>query len=556
MLREANATTIVEPGWRAEITPHNHLLITHHAAIRTAASADDASLDPVRLELFNNLFMAVAEQAGAVLRNTASSVNIKERLDFSCALFDAEGNLVANAPHVPVHLGAMGESVRTVLRRRGAALRPGDAIALNNPFDGGTHLPDITVITPIFDDAGTTLRGFLASRGHHADIGGRTPGSMPPFATTLEEEGVVIDDMKLVDAGVFQEEALRAVLSGAAYPARNPDECVADLKAQLAANEAGIAAFRAMVDQYGWPTVAAYIAHVMNNAEASVRRAIGRLRDGSWDYRMDDGARLMVAIRVDRAAGTATIDFTGTAPQHKGNFNAPPAVTRAAVLYVFRCLVDDEIPLNEGCLRPLTIIIPAGSFLNPAPGAAVVAGNTEVSQAVTAALLGALGVVASAQATMNNLLFGNARHQYYETICGGAGAGPDFDGCDAVHTHMTNTRMTDPEVLELRYPVRVETFEIRRGSGGAGRHRGGDGVRRRLRFLEPMTVTILASRRTVPPFGMDGGAPGAAGRQWVERAEVGGEVRIEVMGGRDQATIAAGDSVVIETPGGGGYGNP
>ena len=552
MLREANATTIVEPGWRAEITPRNHLLITHRAARKAAAGADDVSLDPVRLELFNNLFMAVAEQAGAVLRNTASSVNIKERLDFSCALFDAEGNLVANAPHVPVHLGAMGESVRTVLRRRGAALRPGDAIALNNPFDGGTHLPDITVITPIFDDAGTTLRGFLASRGHHADIGGLTPGSMPPFATTLEEEGVVIDDMKLVDAGVFQEKALRAVLSGAAYPARSPDECVADLKAQLAANEAGIAAFRAMVDQYGWPTVAAYTAHVMNNAEASVRRAIGRLRDGAFEYRMDDGARLMVDIRVDRAAGTASIDFTGTAPQHKGNFNAPPAVTRAAVLYVFRCLVDDEIPLNEGCLRPLTIIIPKGSFLNPAQGAAVVAGNTEVSQAVTAALLGALGVVASAPATMNNLLFGNARHQYYETICGGAGAGPDFDGCDAVHTHMTNTRMTDPEVLELRYPVRVETFEIRRGSGGAGRHRGGDGVRRRLRFLEPMTVTVLASRRTVPPFGMEGGAPGAAGRQWVERVDGG----IDIMGGRDQATIAAGDAVVIETPGGGGYGNP
>ncbi|WP_201729510.1 hydantoinase B/oxoprolinase family protein [Acidocella sp. C78] len=552
MLREANATTIVEPGWRAEITPRNHLLITHRAARKAAAGADDVSLDPVRLELFNNLFMAVAEQAGAVLRNTASSVNIKERLDFSCALFDAEGNLVANAPHVPVHLGAMGESVRTVLRRRGAALRPGDAIALNNPFDGGTHLPDITVITPIFDDAGGSLRGFLASRGHHADIGGLTPGSMPPFATTLEEEGVVIDDMKLVDAGVFQEKALRAVLSGAAYPARSPDECVADLKAQLAANEAGIAAFRAMVDQYGWPTVAAYTAHVMNNAEASVRRAIGRLRDGAFEYRMDDGARLMVDIRVDRAAGTASIDFAGTAPQHKGNFNAPPAVTRAAVLYVFRCLVDDEIPLNEGCLRPLTIIIPKGSFLNPAQGAAVVAGNTEVSQAVTAALLGALGVVASAQATMNNLLFGNARHQYYETICGGAGAGPDFDGCDAVHTHMTNTRMTDPEVLELRYPVRVETFEIRRGSGGAGRHRGGDGVRRRLRFLEPMTVTVLASRRTVPPFGMEGGAPGAAGRQWVERVDGG----IDIMGGRDQATIAAGDAVVIETPGGGGYGNP
>ena len=552
MLREANATTIVEAGWRAEITRRNHMVMTRHAKAAIAADADDTRPDPVRLELFNNLFMAIAEQSGAVLRNTASSVNIKERLDFSCALFDAEGALVANAPHVPVHLGAMSESVRTVLRRRGDNLRPGDAIALNNPFDGGTHLPDITVITPMFDEAGTTLRGFLASRGHHADIGGKTPGSMPPFATTLEEEGVVIDDMLVVEQGVFQEEALRLVLAGAKYPARNPDECIADLKAQLAANAAGIAAFEAMVTQYGWKTVAAYTGHVMDNAEESVRRAIGSLRDGAYDYEMDDGARLAVRIVVNRDARTAKIDFTRTAAQHKGNFNAPPAVTRAAVLYVFRCLVDDDIPLNEGCLRPLTIVIPEGSFLNPRPGAAVVAGNTEVSQAATAALLGALGVCASAQATMNNLLFGNDRYQYYETICGGAGAGPGFDGCSAVHTHMTNTRMTDPEVLELRYPVRVETFAIRRGSGGAGRHRGGDGSIRRLRFLEPMTVTVLASRRNVPPFGIAGGEPGKAGRQWVERSDG----TIEPIGGRDQAEIETGDAVVIETPGGGGYGKP
>jgi 5-oxoprolinase (ATP-hydrolysing) len=504
----------------------------------------------VRLELFNNLFMAIAEQSGAVLRNTASSVNIKERLDFSCALFDATGGLIANAPHVPVHLGAMSESVRIVLARRGAALRPGDAVALNNPYNGGTHLPDITVITPMFDPAGSTLRGFVASRGHHADIGGLTPGSMPPFATTLEEEGVVIDDVLLVAAGEFREDAIRAVLGGARYPARNPDECVADLKAQLAANAAGIAAFEAAVAHYGWAIVAAYTGHVMDNAEAAVRRAIGTLRDGSYDYRMDDGTSLAVRISVDRAARTAVIDFTGTAGQHRGNFNAPPAVTRAAVLYVFRCLVNDDIPLNEGCLRPLTLVIPPGSFLNPHPGAAVVAGNTEVSQAVTAALLGALGVCASAQATMNNLLFGNQRYQYYETICGGAGAGPGFDGCDAVQTHMTNTRMTDPEVLELRYPVRVETFAIRRGSGGAGQYRGGDGAIRRLRFLEPMIVTVLASRRKVAPFGIEGGGEGATGRQWVERADG----RVEPIGGCDQAALGAGDAIVIETPGGGGYG--
>jgi 5-oxoprolinase (ATP-hydrolysing) len=557
MLREANATTIVEPGWRAAITDRNHLIMTRQAqparTITADARPDAASpADPVQLELFNNLFMAIAEQSGAVLRNTASSVNIKERLDFSCALFDADGALIANAPHVPVHLGAMSESVRVVLRRRGATLRPGDAVALNNPFNGGTHLPDITVITPMFDDAGTTLRGFVASRGHHADIGGQTPGSMPPFATTLEQEGVIIDDMLVLAQGVFQETTLRDALASARYPARNPDESVADLKAQLAANAAGIAAFETMVTQYGWPTVQAYTRHVMNNGEASVRAAIERLHDGAFAYRMDDGTPLTVRITIDHAHRAATIDFTGTGTQHAGNFNAPPAVTRAAVLYVFRCLVDDDIPLNEGCLRPLTIINPPGSVLNPQPGAAVVAGNTEVSQAVTAALLGALGVCASAQATMNNLLFGNQRYQYYETICGGAGAGPGFDGCSAVHTHMTNTRMTDPEVLELRYPVRVEEFAIRRGSGGAGQHRGGDGAIRRLRFLEPMTVTILASRRTIPPFGMAGGLPGAAGTQWIERADG----STEALGGRDQAELQTGDAIVIETPGGGGFGPP
>ncbi|MCW8308922.1 hydantoinase B/oxoprolinase family protein [Acidiphilium sp. PA] len=555
MLREANATTIIEPGWSGTITLRNHLVMTHHAGrsaeLGEVGTGEAATrVDPVRLELFNNLFMAIAEQSGAVLRNTASSVNIKERLDFSCALFDPTGGLIANAPHVPVHLGAMSESVRIVLARRGATLRQGDAVALNNPYNGGTHLPDITVITPMFDLAGTTLRGFVASRGHHADVGGLTPGSMPPFATKLEEEGVVIDDFLLVTAGEFREDDIRAVLGGARYPARNPDECVADLKAQLAANAAGIAAFEAAVAQYGFATVAAYTGHVMDNAEASVRRAIGTLRDGAYDYRMDDGTSLAVRITVDQAAKTAVIDFTGTSGQHRGNFNAPPAVTRAAVLYVFRCLVNDDIPLNEGCLRPLTLVIPPGSFLNPHPGAAVVAGNTEVSQAVTAALLGALGVCASAQATMNNLLFGNQRYQYYETICGGAGAGPGFDGCDAVQTHMTNTRMTDPEVLELRYPARVEMFAIRRGSGGAGHYRGGDGAIRRLRFLEPMIVTVLASRRSVAPFGIEGGGDGATGRQWVERADG----SVEPIGGCDQAKLRTGDAIVIETPGGGGYG--
>ncbi len=430
-----------------------------------------AANGPIRclLELFNNLFMNVAEQTGAVLQNTAMSVNIKERLDFSCAIFDAEGYLVANAPHIPVHLGAMGESVRTVLARRRGTLRPGDVVALNNPYNGGTHLPDVTVITPVFDDRGERILFFVGSRGHHADIGGITPGSTPPASRTLEEEGVVIDDFLLVDAGHFREEEFRALLLGARYPARSPEVNIADIKAQVAANEKGVQELGRVVAQFGWETVAAYMRHVMNNAEESVRRVIDRIGDGSFDYTMDDGAPLRVSVRVDHAARRAVVDFTGTAPQRgHNNFNAPPAVTRAAVLYVFRCLVGDEIPLNDGCLKPIEIVIPPGTFLSPYPGAAVVAGNTEVSQAVCNALFGALGSIACSQATMNNFLFGDDNRQYYETICGGTGAGPGFDGTSAVQTHMTNTRMTDPEVLELRYPVRLERFGIRHGSGGAG----------------------------------------------------------------------------------------
>ena len=551
LIREANATTIVEPGWRAEISAHDHLTLRRAVPLvrRVAAGAERA--DPVLLELFNNLFMNVAEQTGAVLQNTALSVNIKERLDFSCAIFDAEGALVANAPHIPVHLGAMGESVRTILAHRRGTLKPGDVVALNNPFNGGTHLPDITVITPVFDESGSAIRFFVGSRGHHVDVGGITPGSTPPASRTLEEEGVVIDDFLLVDGGNFREAAFRAVLAGARYPARNPDVNVADIKAQIAANAKGVQELHRVMAHYGWDVVAAYMRHVMDNAEESVRRVIDRIGSGRFTYRMDSGAPLQVAITIDHAARAATVDFTGTGPQHReNNFNAPPAVTRAAVLYVFRCLVGDEIPLNDGCLEPIRLVIPPGSFLAPGPGAAVVAGNTEVSQATCNALFGALGTIACSQATMNNFLFGNATYQYYETICGGTGAGPDFDGTAAVQTHMTNTRMTDPEVLELRYPVRLEEFSIRRGSGGRGRHRGGDGALRRLRFLEPMTAVIVASRRAVPPFGLAGGEPGAAGEQWVERAD---GTRL-VLSGTDSAELAPGDVFAIATPGGGGYG--
>jgi 5-oxoprolinase (ATP-hydrolysing) len=551
LLREQNATTVIEPGWEAEITAKNHCVLTRVTPRENAVVADAEKPDPVFLELFNNLFMAIAEQCGAVLRNTAQSVNIKERLDFSCAIFDAQGGLVANAPHVPVHLGAMGASVRHVIKLRGATLRPGDAVALNNPYAGGTHLPDITLITPVFDEAGQNIRFFAACRGHHADVGGLTPGSTPPFSQTIEDEGVVIDNLLLLAGGEFQERDFRAVLRGAKYPARNPDQNVADIKAQIAANETGVAALNTVISRYGWETVARYMRHVMDNAEASIRRVIANLRDASFDYVMDDGTRLRVAITIDRAANNATIDFTGTgATAKKNNFNAPEAVTTACVLYAFRCLVGSDMPLNEGCLKPLRIIIPPNSFLSPRPGSAVVAGNTEVSQAVSAALLGALGACASGQATMNNFLFGNDKTQYYETICGGAGAGPGFDGASAVHTHMTNTRITDPEILELRYPVRVEEFSIRQNSGGAGAFHGGDGVVRKIRFLEPMTATIVASRRAAPPFGLQGGEAGQAGTQWVERAAGG----IEPLAGSAQARLEAGDAFIIHTPGGGGYG--
>jgi len=446
----------------------------------------------------------------------------------------------------------MGASVRHVIAQRGAALRPGDAVALNNPYAGGTHLPDITLITPVFDEAGAEIRFFVACRGHHADIGGLTPGSTPPFSTALEEEGVVIDNFLLLAQGEFQERAFRDLLAGAKYPARNPDQNVADIAAQIAANATSVAALNDVISRYGWDVVRAYMGHVMAHAESAIRAAIGKLRDGNFDYKMDDGAALQVAIRIDHDDNSAVIDFTGTGPAAENNFNAPPAVTNAAVLYAFRCLVGTDMPLNEGCLKPLTIIIPANSFLSPAPGHAVVAGNTEVSQAVTAALLGALGACASGQATMNNFLFGDATRQYYETICGGAGAGPGFAGCSAVHTHMTNTRITDPEILELRYPVRVEQFAIRRGTGGAGACRGGDGVVRKLRFLAPMTATIVASRREIPPFGLAGGAPGAVGRQFIERADG----TIETLPGRAQAELRPGDAFIIETPGGGGYGPP
>jgi len=552
LIREANATTVVEPGWTAEVTARNHLVLRRTEKREAARLADASRPDPVMLELFNNLFMNVAEQAGAVLQNTSLSVNIKERLDFSCAIFDAEGYLVANAPHVPVHLGAMGESVRTVIRSRAKTLKPGDVVALNNPSNGGTHLPDVTVITPVFDTAGKEILFFVGSRGHHADIGGLTPGSTPPGSRTLEEEGVVIDDFLLVDGGRFREAEFRALLAGATYPARSPDVNVADIKAQVASNEKAVQELQRAVAEFGLETVRAYMRHVMDNAEESVRRVLERLPDGAFETAIDDGAPLKVSVRVDHERRRAVIDFTGTGAQRPDNFNAPSAVCRAVVLYCFRCLVGEDIPLNDGCLKPLEIVIPEGTFLSPRPGAAVVAGNTEVSQMTCNALLAALGACASAQATMNNVLFGDATYQYYETVCGGTGAGPGFHGAGPVQTHMTNTRMTDPEILELRYPVRLEEFAIRRGSGGAGRWRGGDGSRRRIRFLRPMEAVIVASRRTVAPHGLQGGQDGAAGRQWVERAD---GTRQE-MKGSDRAALAPGEVFGLETPGGGGWGAP
>ena len=470
------------------------------------------------LEVFNNLFMAIAEQMGVTLANTAYSVNIKERLDFSCALFDAEGNLIANAPHMPVHLGSMGESVRTIIDRRAGTMKAGDVYVLNAPYNGGTHLPDVTVIAPVFLADAPAPEFYVASRGHHADIGGITPGSMPPDSTHVDQEGVLLDNVQLVAAGRFLDAEMRAILTAGRYPVRNVEQNLADLRAQVAACAKGGAELAKMVAHFSLPVVRAYMRHVQDNAEEAVRRVLGALKDGAFAYEMDDGAVIAVAITVDRAARSAVIDFTGTSAQQPTNFNAPSAVCKAAVLYVFRTLVDDEIPMNAGCLKPLTIVIPEGSMLKPRYPAAVVAGNVETSQAITDTLYGALGVLAASQGTMNNFTFGNDRYQYYETISGGAGAGPDFDGASVVQTHMTNSRLTDPEVLEWRFPVR-SIPAIRRGSGGAGRHRGGDGGTRRVRFLEPMTAVMLANHRRIAPFGVAGGRPGALGRNWVERAD-------------------------------------
>ena len=548
---EPTATIVLEPGWRGALNRRGHLLLQRHVE-REKTEAVGTDADPVMLEVFNNLFMSIAEQMGATLRNTAYSVNIKERLDFSCALFDAEGNLVANAPHVPVHLGSMGASVKSIIKANQGRIKPGDVYALNAPYAGGTHLPDVTLITPAFDDAGRNILFYLGARGHHADIGGRTPGSAPPDSTHIDEEGVLIENFLIVEGGELREQALRELLGGGPYPCRNVEQNLADLAAQVAANETGAAELRKMVAHYGIEVVSAYMKHVQDNAEESVRRVIDVLKDGAFEYPMDEGRLIRVKISVDRASRSATIDFSGTSTQDPHNYNAPTAVCKAAVLYVFRTLVNDRIPLNEGCLKPLRLILPKRSMLAPEHPAAVFAGNTEVSQAITNALYGALGVLAAGQGTMNNLTYGNDRRQNYETLCGGAGAGPDHPGASAVHTHMTNTRMTDPEVLELRYPVYTEEFSIRRGSGGQGAQRGGDGVLRKLRFLEAMTATLLSSHRVVPPFGLQGGAPGKCGRNYVVRADGG----IENLQGNDQVEMAPDDLFVMETPGGGGFGGP
>ncbi|MFG2645229.1 hydantoinase B/oxoprolinase family protein [Streptomyces sp. NPDC048370] len=551
ILAEADATTVVDPGWQAKAGDGGHLVLTR-ATPRPARVAVGTDVDPVLLEVFNNLFMAIAEQMGVRLENTAHSVNIKERLDFSCALFDPEGNLIANAPHIPVHLGSMGESIKEVLRRGGDSLRPGDVYAINDPYHGGTHLPDVTVVTPVFDEAGRELLFLVASRGHHAEIGGITPGSMPAFSRTVHEEGVLFDNWLLVRDGRLREDETRDLLTGARHPSRDPDTNLADLRAQIAANEKGIEELRAMVGQFGLDVVHAYMRHVRANAEESVRRIVAGLRDGSYRYETDGGAVVQVAVRVDRERRSAVLDFTGTSPQLPGNANAPTSVVMAAVLYVFRTLVDDDIPLNSGCLEPLDVRVPPGSMLAPTYPAATVAGNVETSQAVTGALYAALGVQAEGSGTMNNLTFGNARVQYYETVASGSGAGEGFDGADAVQTHMTNSRLTDPEILEWRHPVRVDSFAVRKDSGGTGRWHGGDGVERRIRFLEPMTVTLLTGHRRVAPYGMAGGEPGELGENLVERADG----TVEHLGGVDTTEVAPDDVLVLRTPGGGGYGTP
>ena len=561
IIAEANATTVVEPGWRAEVTRLAHLVL-ERVVPRPARVAIGTRVDPVMLEIFNNLYMSIAEQMGLRLANTAYSVNIKERLDFSCALFDERGRLIANAPHMPVHLGSMGESIQTVMRENAGKMRPGDVFVLNAPYNGGTHLPDVTVITPVFDEAIERILFYFGSRGHHADIGGITPGSMPPDSRVVEEEGVLIDNFKLVDAGRLRDREMRALLASGSYPARNVEQNLADLRAQIAANEKGVQELRRMVAHFGLDVVQAYMRHVQDNAEEAVRRVIDVLGDGEFAYEMDNGGVIRVRIAIDRAGRSASIDFTGTSAQLPNNFNAPSAVCMAAVLYVFRTLVEDDIPLNAGCLKPLAVVIPEGSMLRPRYPAAVVAGNVETSQCITDALYGALGIMGASQGTMNNFTFGDETYQYYETIAGGSGAGvarrdageaPEgFDGTDCVQTHMTNSRLTDPEVLEWRFPVLLERFEIRRGSGGAGRWHGGNGALRRVRFLAPMTAAILSGHRRLPPYGMAGGRPGATGRNCIERAN--GEI-VELKGA-DKAHLEPGDVFVIETPGGGGYGTP
>jgi len=562
---EHTGTVVLERGWAATVTLALDLILERSVPLERQKKAGTEA-DPIMLEVFNNLFMSIAEQMGAALQNTAYSVNIKERLDFSCAIFDRHGKLIANAPHMPVHLGSMGESVRHVIGTRRGTMAPGEVYVLNDPYHGGTHLPDVTVITPVFRGAGEggapnpevspgeTQPGdvlfYVASRGHHADIGGTTPGSMPPDSRTIEDEGVLLDDVLLVDDGRFLEREIVGRLCSGRYPARNPHQNVADLQAEVAANEKGVQELRKMVAHFGLDVVQAYMGHVQDNAAESVRRALDRLGSGSFRYTMDDGAVVAVSVEVDHGRRRARIDFSGTSPERETNFNAPAAVCRAAVLYVLRTLVDENIPLNDGCLEPVEIVLPEASMLNPRPPHAVVAGNVETSQTITDCLYGALQVLAASQGTMNNLTFGNERYQYYETICGGAGAGPDFDGADAVHTHMTNSRLTDPEILEWRFPVVLERFSIRRGSGGHGRHRGGDGVRREIRFEEPMTLAILSGHRVVPPFGLAGGKPGKPGRNWVERAGGGRKV----LSGTDKCEVGPGDRFVVETPGGGGYG--
>ncbi|OEJ67825.1 hydantoinase B/oxoprolinase family protein [Magnetovibrio blakemorei] len=551
LICDANTTVMVEAGWQARMNAQGSFVLTRHTA-RAKRQSIGTDADPVMLEIFNNLFMSIAEQMGATLANTAHSVNIKERLDFSCAVFDGDGNLVANAPHMPVHLGSMGESVKSIMSGRRAghlgSMRPGDVFATNAPYNGGTHLPDVTLVTPVF--LAEEILFYVASRGHHADIGGISPGSMPPNSTSVEEEGVLIDNVKIVDQGAFLEADVRALLASGPWPARNIDQNMSDLGAQIAANEKGIAELLRMTAHFGLDVVRAYMGHVQDNAEESVRRVLDVLHDGAFVYELDNGAEIHVAVRIDKGVRRALVDFTGTSAELASNFNAPFPVCRAAVLYVFRTLVNDDIPLNAGCLKPIDIIAPDGCMLNPLYPAAVVAGNVETSQCVTDALYGALGQVAAAQGTMNNFTFGDEALQYYETICGGAGAGADFDGQSAVQTHMTNSRLTDPEVLEWRYPVLVDGFFIRTGSGGAGRHRGGDGVVRRIKFLKAMRAGILSNHRRIAPFGLNGGNPGKVGVNCIERADG----RVEDLGPTASADMQPGDVFVIKTPGGGGFG--